>query len=82
MSEAVLFPAPLPDLEGKVHGIKSLDPLTVQCDDCLEVFTDPVMILALQKATFSPVLPDVRLCDGCWIARGFTKKHGGSWRPA
>ena len=25
----------LPDIAGKVHGIKSMDPFTVQCDDCL-----------------------------------------------
>ena len=29
----------LPDLPGKVHGVKCMDPFTVQCDDCLEVWT-------------------------------------------
>ena len=28
------LPLPLPDVPGKVHGIVSVDPITIQCDGC------------------------------------------------
>lgn len=38
---------PLPDLPGKVHGIVSLTPPTIQCDGCLTTFTHQRLAMAV-----------------------------------
>ena len=75
-----LFPQILPDLPVLVHGIKGRDPWLVQCDDCLTVFEEQHLSLAVRKAVFSSRLPGFRLCDDCWVGCGFIHP-GGHWRP-
>ena len=73
----------LPDIAGKIHGIKSMDPLTVQCDDCLGVWTaeNEAMIITARRCTFNAKasLPGVRLCDDCWGKRGWINDYFG-WK--
>jgi hypothetical protein len=59
---------PLPDVEGCVHGIVSLDPPKVQCDGCGLVATG--VSLAVTVLTCGIVFDlresdDVRLCADC-----------------
>ena len=73
----------LPDIAGKVHGIKSMDPLTVQCDDCLEVWTaeDEPMITTAHRVIFNERVhdPGLRLCMDCWRDRGWDNDISG-WK--
>ena len=58
----------LPDLPGKVHGIVSLDPPTVQCDGCGYTFSHPRLAIAVMCGgiEFNPRRPsDGRLCKAC-----------------
>ena len=61
----------LPALDGRTHGVKSLRPMVVQCDDCLTCWEDEMPILAASSAYFNVHVPGVRLCDACWQARGW-----------
>lgn len=70
----------LHDLPGKVHGIKSMDPLTVQCDDCLEVWTaenEPMIITARRVVFNERAGKGLRLCMDCWRARGWIDDYFG-----
>lgn len=70
---------PLPDLDGKVHGIKSLDPWTVQCDDCLSCWSGDLPIIVAHSAVFNrrSGLQGLRLCGDCWNARGWFDGYSG-----
>lgn len=72
----------MPDLPGLVHGIKSLDPWTVQCDDCLAVFSGSIPIRVVQKAIFNARagLPGLRLCADCWRVRGWVDDNTRGWQ--
>ena len=56
-----------PDLPGKVHGIVSLDPPTVQCDGCGYTYSNPHLGLAVLTSgiQFHPRHPGRRLCRDC-----------------
>ena len=73
----------LPDLPGKVHGVKRMDPFTVQCDDCLEVWTaeNEPMIITARRAVFNARahVDNLRLCMDCWRARGWIDDYFG-WK--
>ena len=73
----------LPDLPGKVHGVKCMDPFTVQCDDCLEVWTaeNEPMIITARRAVFNARahVDNLRLCMDCWRARGWNDDYFG-WK--
>lgn len=63
-----------PDLPGKVHGIVSLDPPTVQCDGCGWTYSRTNLGLAVLTSgiNFNPRLNDGRrLCAGCRKAEGW-----------
>lgn len=63
----------LPDLPGKVHGIVSLDPPTVQCDGCGATHSHPRLTYAvlLSGITFHHKRPGRRLCADCREAEGW-----------
>lgn len=61
MSQPALIP--LPDLPGKVHGIVSLAPPTVQCDGCLTTYSD-------QRLTMAVMLSGIR-----FTARGEDRRR-------
>lgn len=72
----------LPDLPGIVHGIKSAGPdWSVQCDDCLTVFRGTWLLTVAQSAIFNTratgAEQGLRLCAGCWQARGWEENHKG-----
>ena len=72
----------LPDLPGKVHGIKSMDPFTVQCDDCLDVWTaenEPMIVTARRVVFNERAGKGLRLCMDCWRARGWIDDYFG-WK--
>lgn len=73
----------LPDLPHKVHGIKSLSPWTVQCDDCLTCWSGEHLIFVAKAATFNQrASVRLRLCESCWNARGwFDEYHGWCFYP-
>lgn len=66
---------PLPDLPSKVHGIKSLDPPTVQCDGCLLTYSRPSLGLAVLTGgiIFNHRHPGRRLCADCRKTEGWTQ---------
>lgn len=65
----------LPDLPGKVHGIVSLDPPTVQCDGCGMLYRRSSLALAVLTSgiTFNPRDDSDRrrMCLDCWSAAGW-----------
>lgn len=63
----------LPTVSGKVHGIVSTDPWTVQCDGCLRTWSHEHLILVVHKAEFNSRLNDDsrRLCDDCALEAGW-----------
>lgn len=68
--------APLPDLPGKVHGIKSLDPPTIQCDGCLVTatgskFTHLVQFCGILFHKSQTLHPNRRLCAECRTREGW-----------
>ena len=69
----------LPDIEGIVHGVKDLDPCTVQCDGCLTVWWGTPEINVLRKATFKKLDADkgARYCSACWASRGWVQGSFG-----
>ena len=75
----------LPDLPGKVHGVKCMYPFTVQCDDCLEVWTaeNEPMIITARRAVFNARahVDNLRLCMDCWRARGWDDDYFG-WKES
>ena len=46
------LPLPLPDVPGRVHGIVSLDPPTVQCDGCCATYTARTLARAVLDSEF------------------------------
>lgn len=62
----------LPDVPGKVHGIVSLDPPTIQCDGCGATFSQPKLAMAvlLSGIRFDPRRygrgDRRRMCTTCW----------------
>lgn len=74
----------LPDLDGYVHGIKSLGPnWSVQCDDCLNVTSGDWLLMVAKSATFNPRTDDhLRLCDNCWKVRGWVDDSVFGWVQA
>ena len=72
----------LPDLPGKVHGVKCMDPFTVQCDDCLEVWAagnEPMIVTARRVVFNERAGKGLRLCMDCWRARGWIDDYFG-WK--
>ena len=71
----------LPDLPGKVHGIKSISPCVVQCDGCaLVVEGDHLGFTVLTCGIiFNTRLPDDgrRMCANCWKGAGWVEEYGG-----
>lgn len=68
----------LPDVEGRVHGIKSDSPWTVQCDDCLTCFSGEHLILLVRTVEFNTRDDSgLRLCSPCWEARGWVDGYTG-----
>ena len=63
----------LPNLPGKTHGIKHINPIIVQCDDCLSAHTHRVSVTAVRAVSFKPRhgFKRLRLCAGCWADRGY-----------
>lgn len=63
----------LPDLPGKVTGIKSTNPWVVQCPKCGNCFAgDAPAITLLRLVPFSTRAPEMgRMCLGCWADRGW-----------
>ena len=66
------MPLLLPDVPGKVHGIVSLDPPTVQCDGCGHEATGDRLgfLIVTCGIKFNPALYQTgrdqrRLCSGC-----------------
>ena len=65
---------PLPDVPGRVHGIVSLDPPTIQCDGCgrLDIHERLGMAVITSDIRFRPALsmwgdkPQRRMCSTCW----------------
>lgn len=72
----------LPTLEGRVHGIVGWNPLAVQCDDCLRVWTNEgePMINTLREVTFNNLEPGPRLCAECWEQRGWVNTPSRGWQ--
>lgn len=80
MSEVTVTPATvaLADLPGKVHGLKSMSPWSVQCDDCLTVFSGEWLLLVARSCVFnSRVGGGLRLCAPCWASRGWIDGYRG-----
>ena len=71
----------LPDLPSVVHGIKSKDPWTVQCDDCLRCWSGPHGIIVLGEVIFNSraKMPGLRLCADCWEKRGWANSASRGW---
>ena len=72
----------LPDIPGKAHGVKCMDPSTVQCDDCLEVWTaenEPMIVTAYRVVFNERAGEGLRLCMDCWRARGWIDVYSG-WK--
>lgn len=71
----------LPDIPGRVHGIKSEDPFVVQCDGCGTCIThDGRQALTTFFGTifFSPADNyRRRMCAECWGKEGVTRDRGG-----
>lgn len=68
----------LPDLPGKVHGIKQRGPeWMVQCDDCLTCWAGSTLVFVAKAATFIAAVPGVRLCKSCWNLRGWFENYHG-----
>ncbi|MFF7681510.1 hypothetical protein ACFZA2_02025 [Microbacterium sp. NPDC007973] len=69
----------LPDIPGKVHGIKSTNPWSVQCDDCLKVFSGEWLLAVAKSATFNSraEIDGLRLCEACWRERGWQDTYEG-----
>lgn len=62
----------LPDVDGWVHGIKSDQPWTVQCDDCLTCFAGDWLLPVVKSAVFNTREgTNDRLCYPCWEKRGW-----------
>lgn len=63
----------LPNLPGKTHGIKHINPIIVQCDDCLSIHTHRVGVTAVRAVSSKPRhgFKRLRLCAGCWANRGW-----------
>lgn len=80
--------ATLPDLPGKVHGIKQIGEVwAVQCDDCHAVHADTVPVIACGRVTFNTRLAHteeryLRLCADCWRVRGWTNSVSRGWQAA
>lgn len=70
----------LPTIPGRVHGIVAVDPLAVQCDDCLRVWSEKLPILTVQKAIFNKREPGLRLCADCWKKRGWVNTDANGWQ--
>ena len=68
------LPLLLPDVPGKIHGIVSLDPPTVQCDGCCATYTGRTLARAVMFH-FSPRREhdDRRLCRDCAKAAGWQR---------
>ena len=66
---------PLPDLPGKVHGIVSLDPPTIQCDACLTTYSHEHLGMAVMTSgiLFNPRDPGRRLCRECAREAGWSE---------
>jgi hypothetical protein len=68
---------PMPTVPGKVHGIVSMDPITVQCDGCGGVWSEGLTIITVGKALFNPRLygkgDDRRLCADCAREAGWER---------
>jgi hypothetical protein len=64
----------LPDLPGYVHGIVSVDPPKVQCDECGLIASGESLNMLILTAgfTFHRSQPGRRLCRDCWAAVGVT----------
>ena len=71
----------LPTVEGRVHGIVGWDPLAVQCDDCLRVWSNEgePMITTLSEVIFNSREPGPRLCAECWQKRGWEDTSTRGW---
>ena len=71
------LPLLLPDMPGKVHGIVSLDPPTVQCDACAATHTSRTLARAVidSEFHFNPGREhdDRRLCRDCAKAAGWER---------
>ena len=79
------LPILLPDVPGKVHGIVSLDPLTVQCDGCakrvdhrtLGLSSDhhnlTILTSGIEFNSHLSGIDDRRLCRDCAKAAGWQR---------
>lgn len=74
-------PARLPDLPGKVHGLVSLDPPTVQCDGCGMLYSRPHLGLAVLTSGITFNSHDDgdhrRMCVKCWDEAGWVEDSRG-----
>lgn len=79
MSAAAL----LPDIPGKVHGLVSLDPPTVQCDGCGLLYSRSHLGLAVLTSgiTFNLRAENDhrRMCAQCWDAEGWVDSPSRGW---
>ena len=79
------LPILLPDVPGKVHGIVSLDPITIQCDGCAKLADHRTLGLPGDHhnltiltcgIVFNPALypdDDRRLCRDCAKEAGWVR---------
>ena len=71
------LPLLLPTVPGKVHGIVSLDPPTVQCDACAATYTAPTLARAVLGSGFhfNPRREHDkrRLCEACAHEAGWNR---------
>lgn len=70
---------PLPDLPGCTHGVKSKNPLVIQCDGCLQTRTtehgEPMVLVAGWALFPRHAQGDKRrMCTTCWKAEGVEKR--------
>lgn len=72
----------LPDLDGLVHGIVSLNPPTVQCDGCGALCSNKSLALTVLTSgiIFNPRENDGRrMCATCWRAAGWIDDNQRGW---
>ena len=79
------LPLLLPDVPGKVHGIVSLDPITVQCDGCAKLVDHRTLGLSSDHHNLTIItcgiefnsrlsgIDDRRLCRDCAKEAGWER---------
>lgn len=74
----------LPDLPGKVHGLVSLTPPTVQCDGCGHRYSRDSLGMAVLTSGifFNPRADDDhrRMCADCWHDDGWVDDNLRGWQ--